>query len=76
MVCRWLRFGDNRFGERPGAGAVLMATYRVGNGVEGNVGRETVAHIISSDTALASDVVRSGFVEPDARPGEDGTRKP
>lgn len=54
----WLRFGDDHFGERPRAGANLWATYRVGNGSAGNVGRETLAHLVSSDASLSSIVLR------------------
>jgi len=50
----WLRFGDDTFGERPRSGAILTASYRIGNGSAGNVGRETITHVISGDTALAS----------------------
>jgi predicted phage baseplate assembly protein len=53
----YLRFGDDHFGARPRAGARLTATYRVGNGPGGNVGRETLAHIVSKDSALASGVI-------------------
>ena len=42
-----LRFGDDRQGERPDAGAQFTATYRVGNGVTGNIGAESLVHIVS-----------------------------
>jgi hypothetical protein len=47
-----LRFGDDRFGERPNAGAQFTASYRVGNGLQGNVGAGAVAHVVSSDSGI------------------------
>jgi hypothetical protein len=40
-----LRFGDDRNGERPAAGTVFTARYRVGTGVRGNIGADTLAQI-------------------------------
>lgn len=42
----FLRFGDDMCGRRPSPGSVLKATYRVGNGTGGNVGTDSVAHIV------------------------------
>jgi hypothetical protein len=42
-----LRFGDDEFGQRPSPGAVFFATYRVGNGVGGNVGADAISHLVS-----------------------------
>ena len=38
-----IRFGDGAFGAIPEAGKELRATYRVGGGTHGNVGRSTIA---------------------------------
>ena len=43
-----LRFGDGVHGRRPDTGTVFEATYRVGNGVAGNVGTGAIAHIAKS----------------------------
>ena len=43
----YLRFGDDLLGKRPEAGTQFSATYRVGNGVAGNVGAESLAHIVT-----------------------------
>ncbi|MGD2158618.1 MAG: putative baseplate assembly protein, partial [Anaerolineales bacterium] len=43
----YLRFGDDTFGRRPEAGTSFEAVYRVGNGVCGNVGVESIHHIAS-----------------------------
>ncbi|MEM1053954.1 MAG: putative baseplate assembly protein [Bacteroidota bacterium] len=40
-----LRFGDGTLGKEPTAGATFTATYRVGNGPEGNVGAGTLSQI-------------------------------
>jgi hypothetical protein len=49
-----LRFGDDERGRRPESGTVFEARYRVGNGRAGNVGADTVAHVVT----VESDVVR------------------
>jgi hypothetical protein len=41
-----LRFGDDDLGRRPQAGSTFLATYRVGNGPEGNVSAGAIAHIV------------------------------
>lgn len=51
-----LRFGDDVFGSRPAAGTRLHATYRIGNGACGNVGAGTLAHIVSSDPSLITEL--------------------
>jgi hypothetical protein len=42
----FLRFGDGIFGRRPSPGAVLYATYRVGNATAGNVGPDSIFHFV------------------------------
>jgi hypothetical protein len=49
----YLRFGDDLVGKRPEPGTQFTATYRVGNGVAGNVGAESLAHIVSGLTAIS-----------------------
>ena len=41
-----LRFGDNVFGLMPDEGDVFDVDYRVGVGVDGNVGAETIHHVV------------------------------
>jgi hypothetical protein len=41
-----LRFGDGTLGRRPDALTRFAARYRVGNGTAGNVGAETITHLI------------------------------
>jgi len=53
-----LRFGDGELGRRPDAGAAFTATYRVGNGPQGNVGSDTIAHTVFR-TNLAAGLVKS-----------------
>lgn len=43
-----LRFGDDRHGLRPVPGTLVTAFYRVGIGLRGNVGAESIAHIATS----------------------------
>ena len=47
-----LRFGDDAHGRAPEAGTAFTATYRVGNGSAGNLGAETLAHLVSDDPAI------------------------
>ncbi|PMR66871.1 putative baseplate assembly protein [Halomonas heilongjiangensis] len=42
-----LRFGDDRHGRRPNAGTAFTARYRIGNGPEGNVGADSIAHAVT-----------------------------
>ncbi len=48
-----LRFGDDELGQSPLAGMKFHAVYRVGNGIAGNVGAETITRIVFR-TALIS----------------------
>ena len=48
-----LRFGDGELGRRPEAGMQFIATYRVGNGPAGNVGAESISHIVFRQTRLS-----------------------
>jgi hypothetical protein len=41
----YLRFGDGNSGRKPKVGIKLSPIYRVGNGMAGNVGAESIAHI-------------------------------
>ena len=47
-----LRFGDDQMGERPADEQPLLATYRVGNGVRGNVGAGSIAHAVVAPGVL------------------------
>jgi predicted phage baseplate assembly protein len=41
-----LRFGDDDLGRRPASGATFLATYRNGNGPDGNVSADAIAHVV------------------------------
>jgi hypothetical protein len=41
-----LRFSEGELGRAPAAGEYFRASYRVGNGVAGNVGAEAISHIV------------------------------
>jgi hypothetical protein len=49
-----IRFGDGINGDRPKEGTSFTALYRVGNGTRGNVGGETIAHIITGEPIIDS----------------------
>ncbi|MEU7640004.1 putative baseplate assembly protein [Streptomyces sp. NPDC039016] len=41
-----LRFGDGRYGARPTPGSRLAVHYRIGGGTAGNVGAESIGHLV------------------------------
>jgi hypothetical protein len=45
-----LRFGDGEMGRAPQSGEYFVASYRVGNGAEGNAGAEAISHIVLKNT--------------------------
>ncbi|HEX4666409.1 MAG TPA: putative baseplate assembly protein [Chthoniobacterales bacterium] len=62
-----LRFGDDEYGQLPESGTTFEATYRIGNGSAGNVGAETLAHIVSSDsgiTGVRNPMPAAGGIDP------------
>ncbi len=64
-----LRFGDDAHGRRPDPGTAFTATYRVGNGTSGNVGAESIAHIVSNLSGVFSAVTNpmpaAGGIDPE-----------
>ncbi|SJM94204.1 putative phage Mu protein gp47-like protein [Crenothrix polyspora] len=44
----YLRFGNDKFGKRPNSGSSFSAQYRIGNGRAGNIGADTIKHIVTS----------------------------
>lgn len=53
-----LRFGNGELGRAPDPLTVLKATYRTGNGASGNVGAETISHIVFRRTKLVGVTLR------------------
>ena len=53
----YLRFGDGRFGSGPDADERFLARYRIGNGARGNVGAESLAHLVSNDVGITDEVI-------------------
>ncbi|OPY56689.1 MAG: Baseplate J-like protein [Methanosaeta sp. PtaU1.Bin112] len=49
-----LHFGDGILGLKPSPGSRLFANYRVGNGKQGNVGRESISHIVDKISGIKS----------------------
>jgi predicted phage baseplate assembly protein len=54
-----LRFGDGDCGRMPEAETVFTAAYRVGNGLAGNVGAETISRIVFDKTKFDGLSVRN-----------------
>jgi len=42
----FLRFGDGQYGAAPDTGVSFLATYRIGNGGSGNIGHDSLAHMV------------------------------
>lgn len=53
----FLRFGDDTLGSRPIEGTKFLARYRIGNGASGNVGADTLSHIVSSTLSDVSAII-------------------
>ncbi|HNX53882.1 MAG TPA: baseplate J/gp47 family protein, partial [Pontiellaceae bacterium] len=50
-----LRFGDGLMGQKPDINLTFQALYRVGSGISGNVGAESLAHlVIRTDFGIAA----------------------
>jgi hypothetical protein len=52
----YLRFGNNQQGARPAPGSVFDVTYRVGNGIYGNVGPNTIRRVVLNDAGFINDL--------------------
>jgi hypothetical protein len=55
----FLRFGDGVYGRAPSAGQSFTCTYRIGNGTVGNIGRDTLAHVVSDHAEFDSKAIRT-----------------
>ncbi|MCW5842000.1 MAG: putative baseplate assembly protein [Caldilinea sp.] len=65
----WLRFGDDHFGKRPNGGTPFWGIYRVGNGLAGNVGADSIFHIVTAQEAIRSvrnPLPAAGGVDPES----------
>lgn len=63
-----IRFGDDQYGFRPNAGTQFTATYRIGNGIQGNIGADTLAHVVSNQGGVVqvrNPLPARGGVEPE-----------
>jgi hypothetical protein len=63
-----LRFGDGEHGRRPETGTDFDATYRVGNGAAGNVGRGAIAHAATAESGIVrvtNPLPAAGGIEPE-----------
>lgn len=65
----YIRFGDSTHGLRPASGTTFTANYRVGNGAAGNVGADSIAHIVTNDgriDAVRNPLAAAGGQEPES----------
>jgi hypothetical protein len=63
-----LRFGDGQSGRAPEAGESFSASYRVGNGIAGNIGREVIQHV-----AIEGGIVQGLTLATNSLPAAGGT---
>lgn len=64
----YLRFGDDKRGLRPEPNSIFTANYRIGNGVRGNVGADTIAHIVIDNPdiiGVRNPLMAQGGIEPE-----------
>jgi hypothetical protein len=64
----YIRFGDDYHAKRPDSGVRFRADYRIGNGSNGNIGLESIRHIVSSDARLlgvSNPMPAQGGVDPE-----------
>lgn len=47
-----VRFGDGEYGRRPRAGTVFEVRMRRGGGPSGNIGRESIAHVVTATSGV------------------------
>lgn len=59
-----LRFGDDELGQRPDAGTTFHAAYRVGSGPSGNVGAETISHLVYRSTPPRGEITNINIRNP------------
>jgi hypothetical protein len=63
-----LRFGDGAYGKAPDSGLAFTADYRTGTGTAGNVGRDTLAHVLFAPlgiTGVRNPLAAAGGVDPE-----------
>jgi hypothetical protein len=67
----YLRFGDDEYGQEPEPGTTFKATYRIGNGTAGNVGAETLVHIVAESGVIGvrNPLPAVGGTDPEAMEG-------
>lgn len=51
-----LRFGNDELGKQPEIGTKFRADYRVGNGPAGNVGADSISHLITRNSLLSGGI--------------------
>jgi hypothetical protein len=64
----FLRFGDDQYGKAPDPGTDFLVRYRVGNGTAGNIGRDSLAHILSNVagvTEVRNPLAAAGGIDPE-----------
>lgn len=58
----FLRFGFGNLGQPPAPGTLFFTRYRVGNGAAGNIGPDTIAHIVEPEGDGFARLLRDGVI--------------
>jgi len=64
----FLRFGDDQYGMTPEPGVDFQVRYRVGNGTAGNIGRDSLGHILTNVQGVGevrNPLAAAGGVDPE-----------
>ena len=67
-----IRFGDGENGRRPDIGMTFYATYRIGNGIAGNVGTAAITNMVTRNgigrevVAVSNSLPTSGGIDPES----------
>lgn len=67
-----LRFGDGVNGRRPAAGSDFELRYRVGNGAAGNLGADSLAHVVSDELRSLVEATGAALSVSSPLPGKGG----
>ena len=65
----FLRFGDGQYGMAAETGTAFRAKYRIGNGTTGNIGRDTLGHVLTDVTGITqvrNPIAAAGGVDPES----------
>lgn len=69
----YIRFGDDNLGARPAPETKFVVRYRIGNGVSGNIGARSLAHIITDNAEFLAAMAEEEAAIWNPLPAKGGT---